>query len=68
MQIVTSPPKKIMFKFLFFTYFWSARQQLSFGYHSCSGDVSNIGLSLRAEAKQPDIQLVKSAYFGLECL
>ena len=30
MQIVTSPPKKIMF--LFFSCFWSSRQQLSFGF------------------------------------
>ena len=37
MQIVTSLPKNIMYKFLFFTWFCSARRQLSFGYHSGGG-------------------------------
>ena len=43
MQIVTSPPKKILYKFLFFT-FLSAWQQLSFGQHSGGVSVSRIGL------------------------
>ena len=28
MQIVGSPPKKVMYKFLFFTCFWSGWEQL----------------------------------------
>ena len=42
MQIVTSPQKKIMYVFIF---------QLSFVYHSSGGAASNIGLSLRVQAK-----------------
>ena len=42
MKILTSPPKKIMYKFLFFTCFWSAEQQLSFGKHSGGGVISSI--------------------------
>ena len=48
MQIVTSPPKKIMYKFLLLTYFW---QQLNFAQHCGWGVISNIGLNSRAQAK-----------------
>ena len=39
-KIVTSPPKKTMYKFLFFPLFWSTQQQLSFGWHFGGGVVS----------------------------
>ena len=51
MQIVASPPKKIMYKFLLFVYFLSARQQLSFGQHSGRGVVLSIGLSSRVQVQ-----------------
>ena len=47
MQIVTSPPKKI----LFFTFLSAQHQQLSFGYHSGGSAVLSIGLSPRVQAK-----------------
>ena len=50
MQIVTSPPKKNIYKVSFFACFWSARQQLSFGQHTGGGVVSSIDLSPRAQA------------------
>ena len=51
MQIVTSTPKEIIYKFLFFACFWSTRQQLIFGWHSGGGVVSSIGLSPCQQAK-----------------
>ena len=51
MQIVTSPLKKKIYKFLFFAWSWSARQQMSFGYYFDRGAVSSITLSLRVQAK-----------------
>ena len=48
---ITVKNKENMFKFLFFAYFWSAREQLSFGRHSSGGVVSSIDLSPRAQAK-----------------
>ena len=50
MQIVTSSPKKIMYKFLLFTCFWLARQQLNFGWRSGWGVISSIGLTSRAHS------------------
>ena len=47
MQIVTSPPKKIIYKFLFFTFLSARQQQLSFGYHSGGSAAVSIGLSSR---------------------
>ena len=59
MKIVASPPKKIMYKFLFFACFLSAQQyQLSFGQHSGGGVVSSTGLSPRAQTKQLHQNLV----------
>ena len=66
MQIVTSPSKEILYKFLFFTCFWSPRQQLSFGQHFGGGVVSSIGLS--SGQIKPDMPLVKYVCFSLECL
>ena len=51
MKIVASPPKKIMYKFLFFTWFWSAWQQLSFGWHFGGGVVSRIDLSSHVQSR-----------------
>ena len=52
MQIVTTPPEKIIYKGLFFVCFCLARQQLSFVYHSSKGVVSSIGLSPRTQSKK----------------
>ena len=43
--------KKIIHKFLLFACFWSARQQLKFGWYSGRGVISSIGLTSRAQAK-----------------
>ena len=48
---ITVKNKENMYKFLFLAYFWSAREQLSFGRHSGGGVVSSIDLSPRAQAK-----------------
>ena len=37
MQLMTSPSKKIMFKFLLLVCFWSLRLQLNFGCHTGRG-------------------------------
>ena len=37
MEIVSSTPKKIKYEFLFFGYFWSVWQQLSFDQYSHGG-------------------------------
>ena len=43
--------KKIMYKFLLFVCFWSAQQQLSFGYHFGRAAVSTISLSPSTQSK-----------------
>ena len=48
---MTSPPKKVMYKFLFFAYFLSAQHQLRFVKHSGGGVVSSTGLSPHAQTK-----------------
>ena len=50
MQIVTSSPKKIMYKFLLFTCFWLARQQLNFGWRSGWGVIGEALARLRAHS------------------
>ena len=48
---MTSPPKKVMYKFLFFACFLSAQHQLRFGLHSGGGVVSSTSLTSRAQTK-----------------
>ena len=48
---MTSPPKKVMYKFLFFACFLSAQRQLRFGKHSGVGVVSSTALSPLAQTK-----------------
>ena len=48
---MTSPPKNVMYKFLFFAWFLSAQHQLRFGKHSGGSVVSSTGLSPRNQTK-----------------